>query len=758
VVCELPADKPEGTYRIFVLGGSVAKGMPGSAFSFGRILGAMLRERFPDARFEVINAAMTAINSHVVLPIARDCADHQADLFVVYMGNNEVVGPYGSGAVFGGFSRNLSVIRGSICLKTTRIGQLMTDLIAGRDGTAAQWQGMRMFLDHRVAADDPRMESVYSHFRENLSDICEAIRRPPGKVIVCTVPVNLRDCAPFASVHRAEFSEADRARWRKLHDAGVASFTAGDAAGAVERFRQASQIGDRRADLHFRLGRCFLGLKQFDKAREHLVLARDLDALRFRADRRINRIIREVADEKAEEGVVLADVERAFEESDRTQHGLAGEGLFYEHVHMRPEGTYLLAKVVFQQIVGVLPGAIRKSASTRVIAPRPELCFERIALTGWDRYRMESYFTRGLDSPPFTSQMDHEERADRHGRELERLRAEHASADGLADARRRYAAALGRSPGDLEIRRNFAKLLEQFGDDEGAAQQWRVLVGRRPDVAAWHLEYGKVLSRQRKFPEAVSEFREAMRINEFLAGAGHALIGEARAEQGQEDAAEEHLRRALAINPSLSLAHNSLGRIIGRKGRLVEAKEHFREAIRLDPGLASAHMNLAIVLAREGKFSEVAERCRQVLRVDPGHIKARHNLGVALWKLGKTAEAIDRFGQVLRRRGDYLLTVVALGRIRASHQDAKFRDGLEAIRLILPACRRTGYRDPVLLDALAAAYAEAGRFNQAVAAATKALQLAQDGGKKELASAIRQRLSLYRRGDPYRMPAAEDGR
>ena len=98
----LVSAKPAGTIRIFVLGSSAAFGVPDPSFSFGRILEVMLGQRYPDVKFEVVNAAMAAINSHVVLDIARDCATHEPDLFVVYMGNNEVIGPYGPGT----FSRS----------------------------------------------------------------------------------------------------------------------------------------------------------------------------------------------------------------------------------------------------------------------------------------------------------------------------------------------------------------------------------------------------------------------------------------------------------------------------------------------------------------------------------------------------------------------------------------------------------------------------------------------------------------------------
>ncbi len=103
----MPARKPGGVCRIFILGESAAFGDPEPAYGFGRILEVLLQERYPGVRFEVVNAAMTAINSHVILPIARDCAAQDGDVWLVYMGNNEVIGPYGAGTVFGSSGASL---------------------------------------------------------------------------------------------------------------------------------------------------------------------------------------------------------------------------------------------------------------------------------------------------------------------------------------------------------------------------------------------------------------------------------------------------------------------------------------------------------------------------------------------------------------------------------------------------------------------------------------------------------------------------
>ncbi len=110
----LKAPKHPDAYRVFILGGSAALGTPDSSFGVGAILEQMLRELYPTIRFEIVNAAMTAVNSHVVREMARDCARHRPDLFPVYLGNNEVVGPYGPGTVFRRFTPSLGLIRLSI--------------------------------------------------------------------------------------------------------------------------------------------------------------------------------------------------------------------------------------------------------------------------------------------------------------------------------------------------------------------------------------------------------------------------------------------------------------------------------------------------------------------------------------------------------------------------------------------------------------------------------------------------------------------
>src|SRR5882724_1566205 len=126
----LPEIKRSNTVRIVVFGESAALGDPQPRFGLPRMLQAMLELRYPGTHFEMVNAAIVAINSNVIFPIARDCAGAGADIWVIYMGNNEVVGPFGAGTVFGQQTPPLSLIRANLALKSTRIGQSIETLFS----------------------------------------------------------------------------------------------------------------------------------------------------------------------------------------------------------------------------------------------------------------------------------------------------------------------------------------------------------------------------------------------------------------------------------------------------------------------------------------------------------------------------------------------------------------------------------------------------------------------------------------------------
>src|SRR5271166_3534881 len=299
----IPATKAPGTYRIFVLGESVAWGDPDPTYGFARYLEVMLRQRFPQVKFEVVNASITAINSHVLLPMVKDLGQYQPDLFVIYTGNTEVVGPFGPGTVLTSWDSTLPAIRARIAFNSTRLGQL-AGKASGGGRNNAEWRGMEMFLDRQVRADSPQMRPVYENFAANLRDIGAVARRAGAHVLVSTVATNLKDCAPFASLHREGIRPDELSSWEGLVQRGAALENAGSHSEALKLYLAAADIDPQYAELQFRIARCMWAMGDFAGAKERFARAQDLDTLRFRADSKLNEVIRTVAGQDSGVGLV----------------------------------------------------------------------------------------------------------------------------------------------------------------------------------------------------------------------------------------------------------------------------------------------------------------------------------------------------------------------------------------------------------------------------------------------------------------------
>ena len=301
----VPAEKRDNTYRIFILGESAAQGAPEPAYCFGRQLRVMLRQRYPSANFEVFTAAMPAINSHAVVQIAEDCARLKPDLFVVYMGNNEVIGPYGAGTIFAPLSKRLPLIRMGIAVKRTRIGELITSIAGSMKKSPERWGGLDMFLAKQIRHDDEQMQYVYSHFRSNLEDIIRSAQKAGAKTVVSTIAVNLKDCPPFSSLHQPNLGDQTLKQFDSFFQHGIELEKAGDFNGAVDSYLSAAKFDDTYAELQFRMGRCLWNMGQFDKAEENYARAMEFDTLRFRRIRASIRLYARSARTKQARAFIL---------------------------------------------------------------------------------------------------------------------------------------------------------------------------------------------------------------------------------------------------------------------------------------------------------------------------------------------------------------------------------------------------------------------------------------------------------------------
>jgi tetratricopeptide (TPR) repeat protein len=437
--------KAANTYRIVVLGESAAFGDPEPAYGFSRYLEVMLRTRFPEKKFEVINTGITAVNSHVVLPIAEDMAKRQPDMFIVYMGNNEVVGPFGPGTVLTGHASGLRFIRATIALKSTRLGQLMAKWVStGGRQDQRQWGGMEMFLNKQVRADDPALNATYLNFRTNLQDIIFAGRKSGAIMLVASVASNLKDCGPFASSHRKGLTHDELARWGAAVEEGAKLEEAGMYSEALQAYQPAEIIDSTFAELQFRIARLDYALRNYAEADKHFRAARDLDTLRFRTDSHLNNIIRDVA--RSSSGTQFIDVEAAI--SNEARNGIPGDDFFYEHVHFSPHGNYVVARALFQVVA-------RRLGSTSLAEVSEAECNQLLALTNYDRRRVAEGMLSRLQGPPFSTQANHEQ-------EVQDLIKDVAlEPESFPELNDKYRRALLAAPEDSILHLNYGYLLSQ---------------------------------------------------------------------------------------------------------------------------------------------------------------------------------------------------------------------------------------------------------------------------------------------------------
>ena len=679
----LPEAKPPGTIRIFVFGESAAYGEPEPNFGLPRVLSALLQARYPDARFEVVNTAMTAINSHVILPIARECAEKNGDIWVIYMGNNEVIGPFGSGTIFSRQAPGLAVINASLALKTTRTGQLLDGLMSRREGGANQpdeWRGLMMFARNQVRQDDPRMTRVYSNFARNLSEMLAAGVKHQARIVVSTVASNLRDCAPFASLHRPDLTPTQRQEWDRLYQAGVEAEQSGHAAEAAALYRQAADGDDSFAEMQFRWARCCLALGHEEEARRHFVQARDTDALRFRADSRINEIIRQTASGRDKEGVLLVDAEASL--SAQSPHGMLGEELLYEHVHFNFEGNYLLARTLAEQVARLLPEAVRGSSDPKRGWLSADECARRLVWTGWNRYQAMQQLR--MNVPPFTYRLNHAEQVRHLEQQLERLQPA-LSPVALRQDAEEYRQALAAAPGDWVLYANLARLLQKLDDIPGAIGAWQQVARLLPQEETPHVNLFLLLLQSHR-DEAVAEYDTAMTLDPRTTGAMLTKLLTEKADglikQGKYAEAIPLLQQALQFEPNFAEVHLNLGVILNLMGKTDEAEKHFRlaldhrpttpeglvslgrvcatqgwgkeaiscleDALRWNPMDAAAHYWLGDVLATTGRFAEARSHYAEAVRLQPEFAEAHCRLGVELARQGLPAQAAEQFTEAVR--------------------------------------------------------------------------------------------------------------
>ena len=574
--------KPPNTKRIFVLGGSAALGVPYSAYSFSRVLEVMLDNAYPEQEFEVYNVAMTAINSHVVLPIARECAELDPDLFIVYMGNNEVVGPYGPGSVIKVFQPNLSIIRLSVWAKTTRTGQFMDDMIGtfgNKTSAPKQWLGMDIFVDKKVPASDARLNNVYSHFESNLSDIIKIGRKAGARVLVSTVASNIQDSFPFASSHSNSLSETDLQNWTRAFEEVQKEMAQHNYSEALALIEECELLDKEHALLTYEKARCFDNLGQEKQAREAFIKARDLDALRFRTDSTLNERARRTVHSFSDEGVQLIDAEQLFGGTAESTNSIAGYDEFFEHVHLTFEGNYKLAKAIFHKLPAVVPEIAETEESN---TPNLQACAEQLAWNSWGKIKQLNGIIPLIDRPPFTGQKDHARRMQDLNQEL----MQHDADIGIDNGRRtlqNFKTALEKRPDDPYLHQLIGELYYSMNQHDEALKHLQMMNRILPSSHDAFMQLAYIYFRSGRIEESVPHFRRAIELSPHYVQTRMDLAS-ALAHLRQFDEAEAISERLSNQLPGDSTIQFGYGYVLFQAEKLDAAEKQLIKTFTLDPG------------------------------------------------------------------------------------------------------------------------------------------------------------------------------
>jgi tetratricopeptide (TPR) repeat protein len=663
--------KEPGQFRIFVLGGSAANGDPVPTFGFCRQLQVLLNEHAEGISFEVLNVAVTSMNSFVARRIAQDCAAHQPDAFVVFMGNNEVVGPYGPPTLPTSLYARRSLINACITAqKDSRLGQLLKSGLsalhnAGRP--AKKWMGMEAFLGDQVLYDDEKLDHCYRHFSDNVSDIVRIARKADAKTVLFTVPTNLRSCPPFGSQHREDLTQDQRAEWDEYFHHARDLERSGDFSVALAEYERAGKIDDTYADLSFSMGSCLAALGKPLDAGRHYTEARDLDTLRFRADSRINDTIRKATRDLAGQGAVLLDLEACL--SEQTQNIVTGDDFFVDHVHLNFLGNFQTAYATMRVIREQMPAA-QLRVPERSEAELLNLCQQRLLYNDNERYKLAMIMYRRKTLPPFSGQLDHERELDDLGQALFDLRRR---AKDHKDTEAMCTRALEHARFDSYLNRRYGEFLISQGDFSKAMRLFQTVLRTRPYDKEIRLAFARALAQGNSQTEAIKLLSSAelpygytrqealLMLGTFYLRIGrvteagkvyqelHAidpdnidvLINMASAASYRKDytAMKGFLEQALDVTPDAVEAMINMGNYYVKTQQPEAAHAWFFKAVEADPYNPMAHIGLGLQSIRLGQLEKGLRHVKKAIRLKPDFIEGYQVLEKVYKELGQTDEA-----------------------------------------------------------------------------------------------------------------------
>lgn len=576
-------EKSKNTVRIFCLGASTTAGFP---YEYQATPPRLLRDRLelslPGKNLEVINVGLTATNSFSVREFAQELVQYQPDLFVVYMGQNEFYGAYGVGSTVS-LGKFRWLINGYLWLQHFKVIQLIRDGISAlRSLVVSEKEGVKrgtlmeqMVRNSLIPFGGTEYQYAKDSFEANYRDVIEVAKDHAVLVVISTLVTNEKDLEPFVSLFREGLPGSSKSQWERLYLEGYGKEQAGHYSEAVDYYLRAVEIDSIPAKVHFRLGKCYQALREYENATNEFGKARDFDGLRFRAPSEFNRIIRGLADRY---DIALADVETAFR--DRSGDGIIGGELLWEHVHPNLDGYFVMAKTWAHAIRThhLLVSQAEWAATAEV---SDSSCWNYAAITGVDRAIGAVRIAELMRKWPFQP----------------------TDTDLQFDAK-----TIAEQVALQYIQENTAwsRAHERAAEEYRGRKQWKdalmeyaAILKVAPESQYSMMMMGDMLIQMEKYDEAEQKYVRALESKEdqFV----HVRLGMFYLERGKPEASIVHLRKCLELDgrlPSkLPLAGRRqaqfyLGLAYAKSGKFAEAKRELTSLLQEDPASDHARMLL----------------------------------------------------------------------------------------------------------------------------------------------------------------------
>lgn len=626
----VPRERASGTLRVVVLGDTDFLGEPDPSFGVGRILEPLLQAKMPDRRVEVLSLGIRNGNSHVMREIARDLPRLKPDAVVLFAGNNEIAGPYGPASPTGRLHTSSRIARLLILLNRTQLRQTLASWWSARaparEDTLA-WRGEEpLTLRDRLDREDPRLRTAERSFRKNYRAAVSLARDAAPVVVPCTVPMNLRDCAPFATAYLSDETQAQRVR--ETLRAALALEKAGEDAPAYRKYQEALAIQPDHAEALFRAARLAERLGNGPAAAHLYRQACDADALPLRATSAFNEAIRDVARQNRLEPF---DAESVLAEASET--GVPGHDLFWDHVHCNFAARHRLAAELASRLAWELDAPTADAP-----VPGADEVSGLLLFSPWGkRYELDAVI-HGQLGQPFLRQLTHTDTVERLRNEFDACVARQNALSGDV-VHEIFSRRLDLRPDDAWLSARAAYYLLQSGDLEraeraadAALRQWphrydaRALLAFVKTIRGRPLEEGLAILRPGNEKCGYFDVLHAISVAKNLAA------------RDLDESAEAWLRYALGRDPYNSDASIALANALYQQHHSDEAVEVLKQALARTPDNPLLWDELSVLYCLIGEWSLSDEAMEHSDRIAPYRFQ----------RLYRRAEALSRIRQYRR--------------------------------------------------------------------------------------------------------------